>query len=109
MCPGHFSRACDGLAPSGSAKNPLGAVLNDGSTCRAASRDGDGRACLSLHSGVRRRSGDVHPTLVSHITGRGTLPQAGCAANGSHEPCLATVLNARKPEADLTLGRLCRV
>jgi hypothetical protein len=35
MCPGYFSRTCDGLAPRGPVRNPLGAVLNDGLTCRA--------------------------------------------------------------------------
>ena len=37
--PGRFPRACDGLAPSDSGENSLGAVLNVGLTCGAT---GDG-------------------------------------------------------------------
>jgi hypothetical protein len=99
MCPGYFSRTCDGLAPSGSRRNPLGAVLNDGLTCRAAPRDSDGRACLSLHSGVGRRSGDVHPQSVSHITMSVHAALSYKVATRFSDAGLA----AREPQRDLAL------
>ncbi len=56
MGPGHFSRTCDGLAPSGSFRTHSAPVVNDGWTVGARIAVRGGRACRSLHSGVRRRS-----------------------------------------------------
>jgi hypothetical protein len=75
MGPGHFSRTCDGLAPSGSSRTCSVPVLNDGWTVGAASRF----AVVALVE-VFIRASDAGPATftrfsVSHTVG---APQTKC-------------------------------
>ena len=97
MGPGHFSRACDGLAPSGSV-NTLGAGLNDGWTVGAASRSRWSRLSKSSFGRPSTQAGPATFTRYQYPIPSGPLG-----------PSAADPLQPGEPERDLALSRLRRI